>query len=160
MGEYYPAEIHIGGPIRKTALNKLVKVIVSQGVSLKDYDEAPADEYSLKEAFGQATIVKLYDDQASYGQFDELEAFLVRHRIHFERHSDAHYEFDAENVNYRGGKEPTVLHADQAGNALLDATEVRDVLNDASLDDPAKINAIRKLAFPPETSPLTPVHLI
>ena len=159
MGDYYPAEIHIGGPIPRAALDDLIGRILAEGASLDGYGEPAATEEGLREAFQQGGTVHLCDEQASFGQFEALEAFLVEHGVHFDRHCDAYHEYDAENVHYRGG-EPLHLPSDQAGNILLHSEDVLNALNDGSLDDCAKIDAIHRLAAPPETAPLSPVRLV
>jgi len=159
MSEYFPAEIHIGGPISRAALPDLFRAICAEGVSLKDYDGPQATEESLEEAFREGQVVRLCDAQACYGQFDALEAFLVEQRIHFDRHSDAFCEFSAENVHYRGEGEPLITPADQRGNSLVPCSEVLAVLN-GSQDPDAKLIAIRNLVDPPQAAPLTPIRFV
>jgi len=160
MAEHFAAEIHIGGPIPKAVLDELVATIVSEGASLEGYCEARATEEPVRKAFHEARVVDLYDEQASAGRFQALEAFLVEHGIHFDRHSDAFCEYEAENAYYRGDAEPVWFYADQVGNPLVRADDVVDVLDDRSTDDPAKMKALRDLASPPEMAPLAPVRLI
>jgi hypothetical protein len=92
--------------------------------------------------------------------FAVLERFLVEHRIAFDRFSEAFCEYNAEVVRFRGGKEAVVLPADQNGNVLLDRETVAAVLEDALLDAPAKVEAIRRLVSPPETEPLAPIRFV
>ena len=52
--------------------------------------------------------------------FEELEAFCVKHGIAFDRHSDARYEFDAENVSFRTGmKEPVSIPSNNDGEDII-----------------------------------------
>ncbi|MCK4374767.1 MAG: hypothetical protein KAX19_05535 [Candidatus Brocadiae bacterium] len=160
MAEHFAAEIHIGGPIPKPLLDELIATVVAEGASLEGYCEARAAEEPVRKAFHEASVVDLYDEQASAGRFQALEAFLVEHGIHFDRHSDAFCEYEAENAYYRGGDEPVWFYADQVGNPLVRADDVVDVLDDRSTDDPAKMKALRELVSPPEMTPLAPVRLI
>lgn len=160
MSEYFPGEIRIGGPIRRHLLKRLIAAIVAEGVSLGNYGDRPATQESLQEAFTAGDVVHLYDDQACYGQFDGLEAFLTRHRIHFDRHSDSRYEFSAENVYYRGRGRPVILFATEDGTPLLPCDEITAVLDSKSLDDAARLRAIRRKTAPPAMRPLTPVQLV
>ena len=160
MADHFPGEIHIGGPIPRELLNKLVKVIVAQGVSLEDYGAPAATEETLRKEFGEGKVIDLFHEQARYGQFDDLEAFLVKRRIHFDRHSDGRYEFDAEKVFYRGGKEPVIFPSGQSGSVLLRRDDVMRILDDGGLDDHRKVEAIRELACPPEATPLAPVQIV
>ena len=92
--------------------------------------------------------------------FAVLEQFLVDHQVPFDRFSEAFCEYNAEVVRYRGGKEAIVLPADQNGHVLLGREEIAAVLEDASLEAPAKVEAIRRLVSPPETEPLAPIRFV
>lgn len=159
MADYFPAEIHIGGPIPRAALDDLIEAILAEGVSLHDYGGPGPTREELDEALREGAAVDLYDDQACYGQFEDLEAFLVNHGIHFDRHGDAHCEFNAENVHYRGSREPLIMLADQSGNSLVRCQEVLEIL-DGLAGDKTKLKAIRDLAAPPHATPLKPIQFI
>jgi hypothetical protein len=160
MADHFPGEIHVGGPIPRTVLQKLIRAIVDEGASLESYGGPDADAEDLRKAFQEGAIVHLYADQARYGMFAVLERFLVDHRIPFDRFSEAFCEYNAEVVRYRGGKEAIVLPADQNGNVLLNREEVAAVLEDASLEAPAKVDAIRCLVNPPQAEPLVPIRFV
>jgi hypothetical protein len=160
MSDYYPAEIRIGGPIPQIVLTELVRVIVDEAVSLDGYGGPDATHNALREAFREGATVDLYADQARYGQFDSLEAFLVKHRLHFDRCSEAFCEYNAEIVAYRGGEEAIALPADQSGHVMLSWEEVVGILDDNSLNDRAKLDAIRRLVAQPGTEPLSPMRFI
>ena len=160
MSDYYPAEIRIGGPIPQIILTELIRAIVDEAVSLDGYGGPDVTEEALWQAFHQGAIVALYADQARYGQFDSLEAFLVKHRIHFDRYSEAFCEFSAEAVFYRGGEEAIALPAGQSGHVLLRFEDIVGILDDSALDDGGKVGAIRCLVARPETEPLAPIRFI
>jgi len=160
MADHFPGEIHIGGPIPRAVLQKLIRAAVDEGVSVEGYGGPDADAEALQKAFQEGAVVHLYADQARYGMFALLEQFLVKHRIHFDRSSEAFCEYNAEVVWYRGGQSAVVLPADQNGNVLLDRETVAAVLEDASLDAPAKVEAIRRLVSPPDTAPLAPIRFV
>jgi len=84
----------------------------------------------------------------------------VKHRLHFDRHSEAFCEYNAEIVSYRGGEEAIALPADQSGHVMLRWEEVISILDDNSLDDRAKLDAIRCLVARPGTEPLSPIRFI
>ena len=157
MSDYFPAEIHIGGPIPRAALHALFRAICVERVSTKDYDGPQATEDVLEKVFKESEVVHLYDSQACYGQFDALESFLAEHRIHFDRHSDAYCEFSAENVYYRGEGEPLVTMADQNSNRLVPCSDILEIL-ESSADPDARLKAIRDLVEPPQATPLTPIR--
>jgi len=160
VSDHFPGEIRIGGPIPQIVLTELIRVIVDEAVSLDGYGGPDATEDTLWQAFRQGAIVALYADQARYGQFDSLEAFLVKHRLHFDRHSEAFCEYNAEIVSYRGGKEAVALPADQNGHVMLRWEEVVGILDDQALADRAKLDAIRRLVNQPGTEPLAPIRFI
>jgi hypothetical protein len=160
MSDHFPGQIDIGGPIPRAVLAELIRVIVAEGASLGDYGGPQAREEELQAALREGEVVRLCDDQARYGQFDALEAFLVKHRIHFDRYSEAFCDFSAEMVHYRGGKEAVVLPADQSGHVLLRFEEVIGILEDKSLDDGGKLKALRHLVARPETEPLAPIRFL
>ena len=159
MSDRYPAEIHIGGPVPRTLLDDLVRKIAETGGSLSGYDEGGAAEDEIRAALREGAILDLCDCHACYGHFRELEAFLIEHGIHFNHHSEACYEYDAQNTCYRGGQVLTMA-ANQAGHPLLSITEVLAILNNAQLEDHGRLEALRQLAEPPEISPLEPIQLI
>jgi len=160
MSDYYPAEISIGGPIHRRILGRLIKKIVAEGASLHGYGEPAATKEALRAAFQDGQIVRIYDDRAHNGEFRALEAFLVRQRIHFDRHSDASCEYNAENVYYRGGDCPLVMVSDQGGNILYRHEDLTAILEHESLNDHDKVAALRKLLNPPERAPLQPIHFV
>ncbi len=160
MSDHFAGQIDIGGPIPRAVLSRLISAVVAEGVSLEGYGGAYVNEEELQAAIQKGKTIRLYDDQACYGQFDALEAFLVKHRIHFDRYSEAFSEFSAEAVYYRGGKEAVVLPADQSGHVLLRFEEVTEILEDKSLDDGGKVKALRHLVARPETEPLAPIRFV
>ena len=160
MSDRFPAEIHIGGPMPKAALDGLIQAMMTEGGSLVDYGGAEPTRDALLDAIREGAIVNFYDDQASGGQFTGLEAFLVKHGIHFNGHNDAHYECDAENVFYRGGPEPTRMPATQGGESLVACRDILAVLDDASLADSDKLRGIRDLVAPPQAAPLEPIRFV
>ena len=157
MADYYPAEIHIGGPIARAVLDELVKQIIATGASLDGYGQHTVTDASIREALQEGQIVDLFDDRARYGRFDELEDFLVRHGIHFNLHGDAYSEYDGENVYFRGGQRVLSLPASQEGNILLRLEDIMNILNNNDLDDHGKLEALKELVVPPETKPLEPI---
>ena len=82
----------------------------------------------LLRALDEKGHLVLADVEARFGMFEDLEAFCVEHGIPFDRHSDARYEFDAENVMFRPGmKSPLVISSNNAGDDLFNAEAIRPV---------------------------------
>ena len=158
MSDRFPAEITIGGNIPRRLLDKLAGMIASEGVSI-DWQYAmdkAAVRAAIEAAASRGETARFTDDEACYGQFEDLENWLTSHGIDFDRHSDARYEYDSENAYGRGRKRPVTMNADQSGKDLVSAEEVRKILaSQAPLD--RKLARIAKLAAVPPA--LTPIVL-
>ena len=175
MGEYYPAEIRIGGKVPAKLLDGFLSEATSTGASMGDYEEATFAAENVEElvkALDEDGHLVLADSQASYGQFEGLEAFCLRHDIPFDRHSDAHYEVDAENIYFRAGMEqPASVPSNNCRDDLTDADEIRPVakeltrLTTAGLDREGLLAAVLKVsaelnaALPPEVELLPPLEV-
>ena len=160
MGDRFPAEIHIGGPVPRAVLGQLIETLAQTGASLIGYGEPTASIASLVDEVAEGSHLSLYHDQALCGQFSELELFLVEHGIHFDVHADAFGEHEARLVRYRGTGEPLTLPSNQAGDLLVPAAEIARLLEEDSLDSYSKLRAIRKIAIPPEMAELTGIRLV
>jgi len=158
MSDHFPGEITIGGSIPRQLLSKLAEMIASEGVSI-DWQYALDQEAiraTIETAAAKGETVRFTDDEASYGQFEDLENWLTSHGIDYDRHSDARYEYDGENVHGRGRKRPVVMSANQSGYDMVGADEIREIL--AGQDQPdRKLSRIAKLVAVPPT--LTPIVL-
>jgi hypothetical protein len=142
-------------------LNGLITAIMAEGESLDDDGTRRATRETLERAFEAGTVVRLIHDRARLGQFDALERFLVAHRIHFNRHSDARDEFDAEFVCYRGrGAMPKVFPSNAAGEILIKPEDVKRILGGRRSTPEGKLMDIFVLVEPLEAAPLTPVQII
>lgn len=156
MADRFPGDITIGGSIPRRLLDKLAGMIASEGVSI-DWQHA-LDKAAIREAIDGAAArgetVRFTDDEACYGQFEELENWLTSHGIDFDRHSDARYEYDGEKAYGRGRKRPVVMESDQSSQDLVSAAEVRKVLASQAPPD-RKVARIAKLvAVPPALTPV------
>ena len=78
MADHMAAEIHIGGKVRRSVVQALCTAITESGASLEQgggrchlntpdelLDACPADA-------DEPRLLKLYDDQARWGEFEEL----------------------------------------------------------------------------------------
>ena len=156
MSDHFPGEITIGGIIPRRLLDELAGMIASEGVSI-DWQYA-LDKAAVRKAIDAAAehgeTVRFTDDEACYGQFEDLENWLTSHGIDFDRHSDARYEHDGENAHGRGRKRPVVMKSDQSGQDMADADEVRKILTNEAPPD-GKLARIAKLvAVPPALAPI------
>jgi len=176
MGEYYPAEIRIGGNLPARLLEEFFAEVRSTGAKAGGFDGPAFDcrtAEELRQARDEQGRLALADAEASYGQFEGLEAFCLRHGIPFDRHSDAHYEFDAENVYFRPGmKHPAQVSSNNCGDDLMSADEVRTVAKELARLATTGVNKERLLAavlkvsrklkkvLPPEVKPLPPLKVV
>ena len=176
MADCFPGEIVIGGKVPSAVLKEFLGEVVSAGASAGDYGDPPFEGRTAEElldALDGNGHLRLADPEARYGQFEELEAFCVRHGIAFDRHSDARYEFDAENVVFRPGMEhPVVTASNNAGDSLADADAMRPVVRElarlatAGLTKGEMLSAVAKASkdleavLPPDVEPLPPLEIV
>src|SRR5207244_3871454 len=118
--DYFPGQIQIGGSVSRALAEGLAKAITDARVSLEwggtDFSPEAADGL-LVGVDADTKLLQLYDDQAKYGWFEELEAWLAEHNICFDRQSDARYEFDGQAVSFRPGLGTITSTATQDGDA-------------------------------------------
>lgn len=158
MSDRFPGDITIGGDIPRRLLDSLAEIIASEGVSIDwqyTLDKA-AVRAAIEDAVAHKETVRFTDDEACYGGFEALEDFLVEHGIHFDRHSDARYEYDGENAYYRGVRVIAML-AGQNSDPLVRCQDILKILG-RSKPDRAKLEAVRRLVAIP--TPLNPIRFV
>jgi len=176
MGERYPAEITIGGKVPAGLLEEFLGELNSAGARAGSYEGDPfeaKDADELRQSLDEKGHLVLADTEASYGQFDGLEAFCAKHGTPFDRHSDAHYEFDAVNVRFRPGMESELsLCSNNRSEDLTDVDKIRPItkelarLAEAELGHEEFLAAVAKAsgelaeALPPEVEPLPPLEIV
>jgi hypothetical protein len=138
-------------------VDEFIRLMIATHGSLTDFGEPEVTEDILRQAVLEGKTLTLCDDEARWGEFEDLEAFLVKHGIHFNRHSDAFGESDGVLVFHRGGVRFWYL-ASQSGDLLLAQEQVVEILQRDSSDQ-EKIAALQTLAMPPELTPLEPLQI-
>jgi hypothetical protein len=125
MSERMIAEIWIGGRISHELAQELCAAIRGQGVmtgwSEELFEPQSADDLLVTvgpDAHG-VTLLHLCDEQANWGELNELEAFLEEHQIPYARRSEGNSPFDAERVEFRPGGPPITLLASASGEAVV-----------------------------------------
>ncbi len=162
MADRFPGEIQIGGTLRVADHDPN-----DIDLFLGQCSEQPTEwgESGQRVALTLDTISQVIDedtgfiifrdDQARYGEFEELEELCCRLDLSFDRHSDARYEHDGESTRWRPGMErPLVEHVTQSGNPLIDRKRVEACLvifQDGRVED--GIKALQDLV--PDVAPLT-----
>jgi hypothetical protein len=159
MSDRFPGEITIGGRIPRRLLDTLAGMIASEGVSI-DWQYAldkAAVRAAIEAAAAKGETVRFTNDEAAYGEFLDLEGWLTSHGIHFDRHSDARYEYDGENAYHRGGRKVIVMPAGQNGDPQVRCQDILKIL-DNSKADKAKLDSIRRLVA--VCASLKPVRIV
>ena len=131
MGEYFPGKISIGGTIPRKVAEELCGRIRDENVGLEygEHDFQPETPKDLAEGAPAGAPLDLYHEEASYGMFDDLEAFLVENGIAFDRCHDPHAEYDEEMVMFRPEmKEPRRLCADTSGKVMVRAEDTQKLI--------------------------------
>ena len=131
MSDRFPAKIVIGGTIHKVDIPDLVTEILKEGdSSLGDWgeEEVEVSRVEIEKTLLYHKFLILRNSAATGGMFEELEAFLVAKGIHYDRHSDAYQEYDAEYSMFRGGKVRT-YNCCQNGELLVPVTVLQDVID-------------------------------
>jgi hypothetical protein len=106
MSDYLAAQITIGGCISRALAPRLCKLICQTRLSL-DWGEAPLEPASAEDLLAARRtidgdwLLQLVDDDAPYGSFPDLEAFLIKYEIPFDRQTDSGHGYDGCLVTYR-----------------------------------------------------------
>jgi hypothetical protein len=132
MSEPIPTEISIGGKIREDQVPGLCQVITEESVSLEWGDacftpETAGDLLAACQEHDGVRVLWLCDDQANYGMFKVLEAFLEREQIAFRHKSDAKYEYDAEIIEYRPEIGAVCFASNNCGQPLIPLETMRSI---------------------------------
>jgi len=104
MSARYAAWIRIGGRVGHANVEPLLAAIRQASVSL-EWGDAPIEPRTADEL---PTVCRdghlwLCDDQASYGEFPELEAACRKLGLEYTRHTEAALDCDGELVDWRRG---------------------------------------------------------
>jgi hypothetical protein len=108
MADRMSVELEIGGLIPRRLVDDLIAAIRSEELRLY-CDEGPfraatADELlKLSRRDGTPGTLHLQEHEVAWGHLEDLEEFLVKNGIAFDRWTEAKYEYDAEVVQFRRG---------------------------------------------------------
>ena len=132
MSESIPACISIGGKVRANLAPQLCKAIAVEGVALEwgDGHFRPKSPHELLEARREidgTPVLWLCDDQANWGRFAALEAFLVKHGIAFNCQSDGKGEFSPDLIVFRPGFGPVRIMTSTGGEPVITAKSMEPV---------------------------------
>ncbi len=124
MADYMAAHIKIGGKLQRSKLQEFLSLI--QDLSAEDYWSSPADQEYMQECLGDKKPIGLYDDEARYGQFEELERFCVENNLTFRRQSSPKYEYDGQIRYFSPDAGDQYIGATDDGEAYLRLSELKD----------------------------------
>ena len=133
MSEHIAAKIHVGGRIPTSLVPALCQAIANEGVALgfrgNGYFTPVTAEDLLKACTecDNVPLLCLYDDQASWGEFEQLEAFLRDHTITYDRFSEAKYDYSAKVAHFRRNKGLFVVPTDSAYRPIVVAADLAGV---------------------------------
>ncbi len=132
MADRMAAQIWIGGGLSAEQAEELCGVIADEGASLDYGDKAfrpstPQDLIQACDENDDGQMLCLCDDQASRGEFADLESFLQQHAIPYTRHGEGGGSYNGEIVEYRPGSDPVCISIDANGNPAVDVDVIRRV---------------------------------
>lgn len=181
MADYMAAQITIGGRIPHRLVPKLCSAIARQCVGLEWGDttfrpETAQDLLEVRCQLDGRLYLRLSDDEVAYGQFRQVEEFLVRHKIPYDRHSEGKYKHDPVFVFFRPPRAPIALLATSAGHVVTHAEglwslaakfSAENSRGDARTSSRSFVRRLRR-ALPPQPprlpefdiSPIRPAHRV
>ena len=157
MADTFPGKIEIGGLVPQKCVEELIGEIVETCGSLDEYGLPEVTQDQVQQALREKCVLTLCHEQARYGEFEELEGFLLENGIHFNRHSNAYCEFDAEMIFYRGD-DVSWFPSTQPGELLLLHSDVAEILQ-KKISDSEKVAMLHRITYPPELKMLTPLTI-
>lgn len=133
MADRLAAEIRIGGKVRRSVAKALCRVVATTGAALewgeaRFHPETIADLLAARCDSGDGLrLLQLFDDQAAWGQFEELEEFLRKQGIAYCRYSEGKYEYDAETSAFHPTRGLLEWLTDQDRHAMVRASELTPI---------------------------------
>jgi hypothetical protein len=176
MPDRLSTEIWIGGDIPESLVPELCELIRTEEAAL-DWGKRsfqPRTARDLQVAAPKDEPLRLCDERAAGGCFQELERFLEENRIAFRRRCEGRYECEPQMVEYRPGYELVELETNAGGYPVvlaLDLIPVKHLLEAAleAADDQPDSRTLSLLQtalktlreqMPPELPPLEPFQVV
>jgi hypothetical protein len=153
MSDNHFGSIYIGGPMRRAHLPGLVEVLKEENPCDGNQNaleiETPSD---LAKYLVEAGHLHFCDYDARAGRFPDLEDFLEKRGIPYDRFSEGHREYDAVRVFYRPGmEEPVDRFAVNSGMEMVPRDDARELLK---IQDVKTLHARLREMLGPEVAPL------
>ena len=138
MADHMSAYIEIGGYLPAGKLSYVAQQFARQGgpdwgaYYVSDQHRVQSD---LKTASSQVRVFLLYDEEAPWGQFEDVESICRELDLSYRRHCCAKYEHDAMWHWWQPAmNEPDCCSASQEGAVLIGADELREQIQVAKLE--------------------------
>lgn len=131
MSECFAAHIYIGGQVPKTLVPGLIEAICSEGLRSEDWSSPVGEMSSEKDLLSYVDrngYLHFTDPERNWGHFDDLEAFLEKNGIAFNRSAEPKFEYSGELVQFRTGmKNPVTSVCDDQENILVETYKVKAI---------------------------------
>jgi hypothetical protein len=124
MADRMAAHIEIGGKLARSKLNELLSLI--DDLSAEDYWSSPPNQEYLQKCTDDKKPMVLYDEQARYGEFEELEQFCIENDLTFKRQSSPKYEYEGQIRFFLPASGEHVISATDDGEPYLKLSELKD----------------------------------
>ena len=99
MADRMAAEIWIGGKLPRSLLENFP---ISDLRLDRDHNRLRSStEADILAARDEDGLLYFADDEAAWGEFEELEGWLREHNLPFQRHAEGKYEHPAETIEFR-----------------------------------------------------------
>ena len=148
MSDRFHASLEIGGPVSKDLIPELASQI--SGADLLPHNGP------LEQHINDDGLLVLEDEQAPYGEFPDLEAWLEEHDIEFDRHSSSYIDLLPEWVSFRRGQGGIVHLLDGQGDQVISHHDVAQAL--AECNTLSALQAALAEILGPLVHPLNPIN--
>ena len=133
MSDEFPTIITLGGEVENGLIPELAELIFKEEMQIAWGDRCFHNTDEVTEALRQDILAgkcpQFFADEQECGEFENLERFLVEHKIDFDRHHSARYEFPSEIVRFRKNmEEPLWAETDDHGNQRVPASSIIEAL--------------------------------
>ena len=134
MADRMACEIWIGGTISNALAEELCGLICDTGSSL-GWGEAAYKPSTVKDLSlaSEGGVLHLYDDERTWGEFEDLEEFLRENKIPYDRQTASKYEYDAEQAIYRPASGLEVTPTTGSGNPVVEVASLQPVIDSIDL---------------------------
>lgn len=161
MSEPIPAYIAIGGKVTKEQAEQIVIFCDDYGLTDDCESSCITTIDELEDEIDEDGVLKLYNHQANYGMFPDLQAWLESQKIPYDLHADGKYEYDPEITEYRPSLgEAITRKADHSGDEVIDANVVRKALTLIADGEAVKAVELLREELGPEVEPLPPFEVV